>query len=129
MRLDGGQKYEKQKTVSVVWQSVQMMQEIFRTCNRPRSLLKHLQNTGKLCIESKERDSYVMKDVLWIVTQCIKLEKDFAVKSRKHGIIGNIMVRVRCMSKWKGYKESCNELLFGRTVPELAEHALRKGKV
>lgn len=64
MKLDGGQKYEKQKTVSAVWQSVQMMQEICRTCNTPRSLLNHLQNAGKLCIESKERDSYIMRDFL-----------------------------------------------------------------
>lgn len=65
---------------------------------------------------------------LRIVTQCIKVEKDFSIKSHKHAIIGNITVSVRCMSKWKGYKQSCNELLFGRTMPELAEHALRKGK-
>lgn len=104
MKLDGGQKYEKQKTIPVVWQSVQMMQEICRTCKRPRSLLKHLQNAGKLCIESKERDSYVMRDVLRIVTQCSKLEKDFSIKRHKHAITGNIMVSVRCMSKWKGYK-------------------------
>lgn len=102
MKLDGGQKCEKQKTVSVLWQSVQMMQEICGTCNRPRSLLKHLQNAGKLCIESKERDSYVIKDVFRIVKRCIKLEKGFSIKSHKHSIAGNITVSVRCMSKWKG---------------------------
>lgn len=128
MKLDGEQKYEKQKTMSVVWQSEQMMQETRRTCNRPRSLLKHLQNEGKVCIESKERDSYVMRDVFRTVTQRIKLEKGFSIKSRKHSITGNIAVSVKCMSKWKGYKHICSELLFGRTVPELAEHALTKGK-
>lgn len=73
-------------------------------------------------MKSKERDSYIMRDVLRIVTQCIKLEKNFSIKSCKQPfIIGNIMVSVRCMSKWKGDKQSCNELLVERTVPELAE--------
>ncbi|RMC00248.1 hypothetical protein DUI87_22853 [Hirundo rustica rustica] len=36
-----------------------------------------------------------MRDVLRIVTQCIKLEKEFSTKSGKHAIAGNITVSVR----------------------------------
>lgn len=47
MKFGGGQKNGKQKTIPVVWQSAQMIQEICRTYNRPRLLLKDLQNAGK----------------------------------------------------------------------------------
>jgi len=47
MKFGGGQKNEEQKTIAVVWQSAQMMQEICRTYNRTRPLLKYLQNAGK----------------------------------------------------------------------------------